>query len=394
MAGCNVSELIDKFDTLNGYMMTLVSRFVTPEGENIAEVTEGQTLSAVCSPDVNIDVSCGSSGCGGGCDNPPSQPGVEGETPPEGWIDPPEVSPEFDRKCRVANMTHEGIRQVIYQFYRNDLGDIITTLGLGTAVGVVMAVLTIITGPIGLTIAVAGVVTGICLAFVGQSVDLDELLGILDTNAQDLVCALYSSLDAQAAVDDFVSVLESGGANPAQTNLIRAIFIIDAANALFFSPDNSSGDKLEADLDGYSPTIDCSLCSTPGLFDFTIDDHGWLIDETDSTNGVYSAGLYFQGTKTGVADAKLGIYYPDSKATIDTLTATVYGKANGVTRIQVYTSDDLATWASAGYKDNVPTAGFTEIEFTGLGIVDKYIKLFIKRFQTNSLVQCQSIEWS
>ena len=66
MAGCNVSELIDKFDTLNGYMLTLASRFVTPEGANIAEVTEDQVLSAVCSPDVNLTVQGGGGCCGGG----------------------------------------------------------------------------------------------------------------------------------------------------------------------------------------------------------------------------------------------------------------------------------------------------------------------------------------
>jgi hypothetical protein len=296
MAGCNVEELLDKFDTLNGYMMTLVSRFVTPEGANIAEVTEDQVLTSICSPNVNVDVNCGSGGCGGGCDNPPSQPGTEGGTPPENWTDPPEnEDPEFDRKCRVSNMMYDGLYQVIDQFNKNDLENIITTLGIGTAVGVIAAVLAIITGPIGFGLAIVGVVTGIALTFIGQSIDLDELLTILDENHQELVCALYNSTDAETAIDDFIEVLTDGGANTAQEALVRAIFIIDAANALFFTPDNSNGDKLEADLDGYISTVDCTSC-----YD------GWTIGNSYDTDwGTLISGSLDRDTVGFTVESKL-----------------------------------------------------------------------------------------
>jgi hypothetical protein len=318
MAGCNVGELLDKFDTLNINLVTnnedlveainnLSEQFIYRTGEDeediakivrdtkeilrdqyydlrnlllsysekgiaqiiselpiagISTAIENQEITSICSPDVNVEVNCGSGGCSGGCDNPPSQPGTEGGTPPENWTDPPEnEDPEFDRKCRVSNMMYDGLYQVINQFNKNDLEDIITTLGVGAGVGIIAAALAIVTGPVGFGLAVLGVVTAIALTFIGQSIDLYELLTILDTNHQSLVCALYNSTDAQSAIDDFVQVLTDGGANTAQTNLIRAIFIIDSANTLFFTPDNSNGDKLEADLDGYISAIDCTSCA-------------------------------------------------------------------------------------------------------------------------------------
>jgi hypothetical protein len=44
MAGCNVGELLDKFDTLNETLTTLAGRFVTPEDKCIAEVVEDLEL--------------------------------------------------------------------------------------------------------------------------------------------------------------------------------------------------------------------------------------------------------------------------------------------------------------------------------------------------------------
>lgn len=53
MAGCNVGELLDKFDTLNETLLTLAGRFVTPEDKGIAEVVED--LELTCDTTVNFD---------------------------------------------------------------------------------------------------------------------------------------------------------------------------------------------------------------------------------------------------------------------------------------------------------------------------------------------------
>jgi hypothetical protein len=267
MAGCNVGELLEKFDTLNGYMLTLVGRFVSGEN-NITQVVEGLELVANCAPDVNLSCSpnviVGTGGGGEGVGTQaPSEPGTEGGTPPTGWTEPPETT--FDRKCKISNWIYDGLYSVIDQFDNVGLQNIITTLGIGAGTGIVMASLSIITGPIGWSIAVVGVVTGIILSFVGQSIDLTNLKSYLNNNKEALICALYNSTDAQGGIDDFIQVLTDGGANTAQTTLIRSIFIIDSANTLYFARDNANGDALEAELDGYTGSVDCEACNPSGI---------------------------------------------------------------------------------------------------------------------------------
>jgi hypothetical protein len=229
---------------------------------SLTEAVEGLELVANCSPDVNLtcspDVIVNTGGGEEIGTQPPSYPGEQGGDPPAGWEEPQETA--YDRKCKVANHIFDGLYSVVNQFNNVNLESIIG-MGTGAAVGVIsLAFAAVLTGPIGWAVGVIGVVTGIILAFVSLSIDLAQLLTNMTTNKEDLICSLYNSTDAQSAITYFIQVLESGGANTAQTALIRAILIPDVTNALFFARDDVQGQAFEAELDGYEGSVDCDTC--------------------------------------------------------------------------------------------------------------------------------------
>lgn len=223
----------------------------------------------VASPTVNVD-------CGGGCGcepgtDPPPTGGVEGDPPPEGWGEPTDPdtgepiapgSPAYqDRKCKAANLLHDGIRELVYQL--NIYGvDNLSSLGVGIATGVVTAIITTtIVGPASL---IVGIVTGIAamvLVFTSGAIELSTLVTLLDDNQEDLVCALYNSQSADQAISDYTDVLSTAGANTLMVELIQAILTYATANALFFKKDGADGDQVEQDIEDYVGGVDCSMCA-------------------------------------------------------------------------------------------------------------------------------------
>jgi hypothetical protein len=267
MAGCNVSELLDKFDDLNGYMLTLVGRFVSGEN-NITQAVENLELVANCAPDVNL--SCSPDvivNVGGGGETvgtqPPSEPGEEGGTPPDGWTEPSEVD---NRKCKVANNIWDKLYFILDQLDKDGFENILSTLGVGVATSLVVAALSVASGPVGWSLIVVGTVGSIILVFLAQSVDLDNLKDTMTNNKEDLICALYNSTDAQMAKDDFIQVLTDGGANSGQIALFQVILAFDVVNALFFARDDANGQAFEAELDGYTVSVECYICAACPTF--------------------------------------------------------------------------------------------------------------------------------
>jgi hypothetical protein len=200
MAGCNVEELLDKFDTLNETLATLAARFVTPEEKSIAEVVEDLELScgdtevnfdtaslvtalegvgddieaqttmqetrsiaevtaqntnfddlatAVegiefnCAPDVNLscspDVTVISGGAGGETGTVlPHDPGTIGEDPPDGY-DPYDPEIVDETTCKIANAIVDELINILQAFID---GGVLWTIQVGgyiTAAGLLIA---------------------------------------------------------------------------------------------------------------------------------------------------------------------------------------------------------------------------------------------------------------
>lgn len=238
-----------------------------------------------CTPAVSVTCSCGTDGS-----DPPSDPGTEGGAPPDGWedTDDPPGSPEYnDRKCKIANMLHEQYRGYMQEWSNNGV-DIITAAGIVAAITLIAELATpfpLIDGVIG---AVLGITTALAIILLNESVDLDNLINLMDANQTDLVCALYNSSGSQVAQDDYIDILETAGAQTGTIILLRAALAIDALNYLFFKKDEA----IEASLANYTPPIDCGSCGAPITATIT---GGTLIAGSTTSGDMTIQGEFYTG---------------------------------------------------------------------------------------------------
>lgn len=226
-----------------------------------------------CTPSVssNVTVYCGQGGAG---KDPPSEPAEEGQPPPDGWEDPP--TPGYNRKCRVANAIHENFRQYVYYAERNGIDTIYEevvealwdiVVALSAAIIAEMApVLGVPLLPAAIGSAV-GFPEEIALALWTGDFDMARLLSVMDANEEALVCALYNSVDYAQAVDDYQQILLDNGATAGDVALLDKLMIADIINFLFFQRGAlwvaKGGPDVEAALDGYVGSVDCSGCGGP-----------------------------------------------------------------------------------------------------------------------------------
>jgi hypothetical protein len=211
-----------------------------------------------CAPAVSFSCSCGT---GGGSEGP-SAGGTEGGAPPTGWEDVPGALPGSGpyniRKCNVANATFDNIKLWIEQWkiYNVDTYSAALIIPLTSLIGFLAGELAT---PVPLIDGIAGLIVGfligIAIAVVGGGFDLDNILSIMDTYHQELVCALFEATSTQQAQDDFITVLQENGASAGDILLLRAVLTVDLLNFLFFTRDPIIETALSED---YNPPLPCN----------------------------------------------------------------------------------------------------------------------------------------
>jgi len=221
----------------------------------------------------------------------------------------------------------------------------------------------------------------------------------LETNAEDIVCGLYTALNASQAatvltdeIDTFLATTELTEAQ--QNNFKTALLGIISGEGdfigLLFTQDS--------DILGFPTEVECDGCGwvDPGdpsdvVYDFNIDEQGWLLDEDMSApDGQWYDGetlnYWYSGKTSGAGTAKLGIYYP-SLVTVDDITIYAKGTTGKLNHLVVYTSDDLDTWTPVASATNIPIDYDNPHTFEDLGIVDKYVLVYGDMFWDNSYVR-------
>lgn len=193
---------------------------------------------------------------------PPTEGIVEGSPPPDGWsvYDPLVVN----RKCKLANMYYDDLKQVTIILEANNI-DAIGFLAVGsmtTLLGLVIGL--IASGPLGWGLGALGAIAAVIAFFLVNTIDLDDLIVILDNNRDVLVCSLYEAVDPEAGVLAFKAVLTLAGANATQLAYLDAVNIVVGLEALFFQPEGVYGDDIEERLDGYVALTNCFLCGGTG----------------------------------------------------------------------------------------------------------------------------------
>lgn len=219
-----------------------------------------------CTPQVVVNVSCG----GQTGSTPDSASGDEGQTPPTGYVEPdPETT---DRKCRVANMIHDSMGELVTELAVLDV-DQYAAVGFVVTLGIVGGILGSAIPVAGTVVgAVAGVASAIALQLVtgGVALDLTDLGTILSTNQESLVQSLYNATTAQGARDAYTAILTAEGATAIESGLIALALPNDLMNLLFFTRED-----LETQIAAYEGIIDCSQAL---LEEWHFDDgaEGWV----------------------------------------------------------------------------------------------------------------------
>jgi hypothetical protein len=262
----NTEIIGEKAEAIRTVIETQSQAAITAQNTNFSDLVEAiNGLTLTCAPVVNVQpatplinfspvINCGG-GLPGGTEAPPGG-ATEGGTPPTGWSEP---DPIDNRKCKAVNLIHDKMVFIIDKFI---IYHIQGAVGLGlTAVGALILFVLALSelGPIGAFIgALAGLVVAVALALMGEGVDLDALKSVMENGDahRDLICAFYSSTDAQSAIDNYVQVLADNGINTANQYFIRALFNIGLASIAFFK----KSDAIEQQLDGYDITVGCESC--------------------------------------------------------------------------------------------------------------------------------------
>lgn len=280
--------------TDNTNILAGANQLIQAVNDLVTAVT-GQVIT--CSPDVNISNSCTpvinvSCGSNSGTEIP-SDPGTEGDTPPAGWDDP---TGEYDeRKCKIANMIFDQYYEWMSLWEQYDVDTYV-----GNTIPILSSLLVALTGGLELIVSILpGIkyISDLVFEIVTGSFDLADLLGVMDQNKEELICALYNSTDAESAKDDFIQICLDNGASSGEIALLEAAIAIDALNYLYFSKITGEyGPSVEAALDGYVTTVECGGCGDDcpeyAVFSGLINEESGGMDAA-LLGGIYQAWVFF-----------------------------------------------------------------------------------------------------
>lgn len=220
---------------------------------------------------------------------------------PIGDITYAEPSATPNRQCKVANDIYFkllGMFQQLDSFNVDDMG----LLGLVLVVGLIGTILgSLALTPIGgVIVGVAGIVAVFAAKLLGLTISLEDIVTVLISEEDDLICALKEALTADGARSAFETVLVDEGSLSSAEREVAGFMLTNAVlNVLFFDVDDSA-----AFYATYVPPNDCSTCSATfsHTFDFLLSDGGWTNSVAQSRPfGVYTVGVGWQSVWGAVA---------------------------------------------------------------------------------------------
>jgi len=236
---------------------------------------------------------------------PPTDP--YGSTPPEGFDTMEEY---LTYKCQAANAVLDGLKNLFNSLQGLGLTQLVGPVLIGWLAGV-LGVL----GPaIALPPATVAILIGAILASAALGISIfivsHTVAEYLETNRADIVCQLYQSGNAAAAI----SVLSSALDDALQTVAWAEVFgpLAEQAAAAFGSvaaalQSNGLVDSLfRLTADVAYPGADCDGCLTPGLeWHFTLGPEGWVFEDL-SSNGATGTGNWSDAAPIDPGDVSAG----------------------------------------------------------------------------------------
>jgi len=372
MAGCNVEALLEKLDVLS---------------TNLGDITaaiNGLELSVNCGGGCGGGTSGGSGGGGGILDVDPED--VTEETPPEGMIAITDITNL--NKCHRINYLVDWVGAAIHDL--NVLG-VGTNVEMGTEFIVTALAFIATKNPVIAYIVwkAADYITNLA-KIIKATVDIDHVDTVYNggTTKDDLVCNLYSidNYDVAGAVVGMTQILSAAGLTTPEIGFVIAVISYVGWTNIWY--EETGLYSLSEEMNTYEGGYQCSDCWLTGIYDFTVSQEGWLLDTDNSQfNEVYETGQYFYAENVGVTDSNLIIYYPEV-VSVQNVNVWVEGSGAQLTALYVQTADELlGTWTTVDYQEYIATSGITKVEFVGVDITSKYVRIFSREFNGWSTIQ-------
>lgn len=198
---------------------------------------------------------CGCAGIGDAGDN---EAGQQSGTIPS---DVGEITYDYGsviarRQCRAANWMVDNWANVFTEL--NDANiDQLGGIALGTMMTLVSGIAgAALAGPFGAIIgAVAGLYLAVAQGILSGSVEFQDIINLLISERDDLVCALQQARTVETARTDFLAVLSVAGLSSANLSMMEVFMPNAVMNTLFFAATGT-----ESELDGYTQTTSCQVC--------------------------------------------------------------------------------------------------------------------------------------
>lgn len=217
-------------------------------GEQIAQALNNIAV-AIQSSRNEVNVSCL---CPEGTGTMPVEPSGEQPTefgPDERW---PNETVYLSDKCTVANIIWQDYLKVITDLNGYNVDNFVN-VGIPTSIGIVGTIIAFgAMAPVVITVAVVSAI--VAIFFAANGIELMNIINSLNTNKEDLICAMQESTNGDQAVLEFINVLDDGSLNTLELQLVNIITFTSLMNQLFTVPEDIISRTPDA-------PFDCSTCN-------------------------------------------------------------------------------------------------------------------------------------
>lgn len=323
-------------------------------------------------------------------------------------------------KCRAANYTFDYMWKTLGMIAGASNMTMAVSTGAATVLfGSILAFLSFTAPPAAIIAALIVTLTELLIGTRWWMIYtyFEDMQNEFEDNRQELVCQLYqaalagSQEQAKAAINNFVDDVIDGvvtidhGLNlttPQQQLLDTAIRAVVnrlagnfAINKMFTI--NAEVDVYNGEMYDMNPMIDCADCDDEedtGVYDFEVSDYNWVLKTSlciVEANAAYAVGTGFSCSNPSNSSETRVVIQQTVPHTVDNLrfTFTSIGFIGATVLISVADEYD-GEYSEVGRIENMQPGTY---EKTNLGIVEKYLRVYLLQFQNQPWAIIKKIEY-
>lgn len=153
-------------------------------------------------------------------------------------------------KCEAVNWLLDGIIDTFEKLDAYGAGFWLNTQ-VATGSALVTAVIATTLFATSFAIIAGAIVAFVVALILGSTIDISNILSVLQTNRDDLTCILFDGADASASKTNFLTELGVLGMNSGEVGLVSALLVFGLVNNLY---------ELNPEIEGHTITSVCTGC--------------------------------------------------------------------------------------------------------------------------------------